>query len=145
MTADAPTAAIPPAPEAERLTLLVADDHAENLRLFGLYLRRAYDVVEAVSAEEVLQRLDETPVAAALLDLNYQGGMSGFELIAALRAHPRHARLPTIALTAHASPEDRTRCLDAGFDAYLSKPVLRADMLAAVEALLAQTGHRAAA
>lgn len=125
-----------------RPTLLVADDHVENLRLFGLYLRREYEVVEAVSAEEVLARLaeqtPEAPIAAALLDLNYQGGMSGFELIAALRADPRYAALPTIALTAHASPDDRTRCLDAGFDAYLSKPVLRADMLAAVAALLAQ-------
>lgn len=121
-----------------RPTLLVADDHTENLKLFVLYLRRDYDVVEATSAEAVLERLAEAPVAAALLDLNYQGGMSGFDLIAALRADPRTADLPTIALTAHASPEDRTRCLDAGFDAYLSKPVLRADMLESVAALLAR-------
>lgn len=119
-------------------TLLVADDHAENLKLFGLYLRREYHVVEARSAEEVLERLAEQPVAAALLDLNYQGGMTGFDLIAALRADPRWAGLPTIALTAHASPEDRARCLAAGFDDYLSKPVLRAGMLEAVAALLAR-------
>ena len=121
-----------------RPTLLVADDHAENLKLFGLYLRRDYEVVEALSAEAVLERLAERPVAAALLDLNYQGGMTGFDLIAALRADPRYATLPTVALTAHASPEDRTRCLAAGFDEYLSKPVLRAAMLETVAALLAR-------
>ncbi len=122
-----------------RPTLIVADDHAENLKLFGLYLRRDYEVVEVLSAEAVLARLAEGPVDAALLDLNYQGGMTGFDLIAAIRAHPQWNALPTIALTAHASPEDRTRCLAAGFDAYLSKPVLRAAMLEAVADLLAVT------
>ncbi len=123
--------------DAPRPTVLVADDHAENLQLFVLYLRRAYEVVAVTSAEAVLDRLADTPVAAALLDLNYQGGMSGFDLIAAIRADDALSALPTIALTAHATPEDRTRCLDAGFDAYLSKPVLRADMLETVAALLA--------
>ena len=122
-----------------RRTLLVADDHVENLKLFGLYLRRDYEVVEAASAEAVLERLAERPIDAALLDLNYQGGMTGFDLIRTLRADPRWAALPTIALTAHASSEDRTRCLAAGFDAYLSKPVLRAAMLEAVADLLART------
>jgi len=120
-----------------RPTVLVADDHTENLKLFVLYLQRDYEVVSVTSAEAVLEHLNRAPVAAALLDLNYQGGMSGFDLIAALRADPDLCALPTIALTAHATPEDRTRCLDAGFDAYLSKPVLRADMLETVAALLA--------
>lgn len=119
-----------------RPTLLVADDHVENLKLFCIYLRRDYEVLSATSAEEVLERLAAQPVAAALLDLNYQGGMSGLDLIRVLRGDPRWAALPTVALTAHASPEDRARCLAAGFDAYLSKPVMRADMLEAVADLL---------
>lgn len=124
-------------PETRPL-VLVADDYPENRRLFSLYLRKDYEVVEAASAEAVLERLAERPVVAALLDLNYQGGMTGFDLIRHLRADPVHNALPCLALTAHASPEDRARCLAAGFDEYLSKPVFRGQMLDALAVLLAQ-------
>jgi CheY-like chemotaxis protein len=121
-----------------RPTIIVADDYPENLQLFTLYLRKEYEVVTALSAEKVLERMAERPFDAALLDLNYQGGMTGIELIAAIRADPAISDTRTLALTAHASPDDRRRCLEAGFDAYLSKPVLKAQMLEALENLLAQ-------
>lgn len=121
---------------APRTTVLVADDYPENRQLFSLYLRNEYDVVTAASAEEAVERLAERPVAAALLDLNYQGGMTGFDLVRYIRTDPRLADLPTLALTAHAAPEDRRRCLASGFDAYLSKPVMKKEMLAAVQRLL---------
>ena len=123
-------------------TVLVADDYPENRQLFTLYLRKTYAVLAAASGEEVLQMLAacpaETPVQAALLDLNYQGGLTGFDVLTRIRADARWHALPTVALTAHASPEDRRRCLDAGFDAYLSKPVLRGPMLELVAGLLAE-------
>ncbi len=121
---------------SDRPTILVADDYPENQKLFTLYLRKVYDVIAVGSAEAVLDALVETSVDAALLDLNYQGGMSGFELIQHIRGDDQLASLPTLALTAHASPEDRRRCLDAGFDDYLSKPVTKAQMLDAIQGLL---------
>ena len=113
---------------APRPTLLVADDYPENCKLFSIYLRKDYEVVTALSAEAALARIQEGGIAAALLDINYQGGMSGLDLVRHLRADP--------ALAAHASPENRRACLEAGFHAYLSRPVLKAQMLTAVEALL---------
>jgi CheY-like chemotaxis protein len=125
-----------------RPLVLVADDYPENRRLFVLYLAKAYEVVEASSGEEVLSVLAacpaERPIEAALLDLNYQGGLSGFDLVRHVRADARWSGLPLVALTAHASPEDRDRCLAAGFDAYLSKPVFRGPMLETVAGLLAR-------
>lgn len=125
-----------------RPVVLVADDYPENRRLFVLYLTKAYRVVEASSGEEVLARLAACPAAepveAALLDLNYQGGLTGFDVVRAIRADARWCGLPLVALTAHASPEDRDRCLAAGFDAYLSKPVFRGPMLDTVAGLLAR-------
>lgn len=119
-----------------RPTLLVADDYPENRQLFSIYLRKAY-VVEAVeSGEEALDRLRTGAFDAALLDLSYQGGLTGFDVLREIRADDALADLPTLALTAHAAPEDRERCLNAGFDAYLAKPVTRVEMLEAVGALL---------
>lgn len=131
-----------PVADAPLPTVLVADDYPENRQLFTLYLRKTYTVLAAASGEEVLEMMaacpPETPVQAALLDLNYQGGMTGFDVLTHLRADPRWDGLPIVALTAHASPEDRRRCLDAGFDEYLSKPVLRGPMLELVASLLAE-------
>lgn len=122
----------------DRPTLLVADDLPENLRLFSLLLGKVYRVETAASGEAVLERLRAGGIDAALLDLNYGGRMTGFDVVAAIRADPALAHLPAAALTAHASADDRTRCLGAGFDAYLAKPVSRADLLATAEALLAK-------
>ena len=69
-----------------RPTVLVADDYPENCRLFSIYLRNDYEVVTALSAEAAFERLKEGDVAAALLDINYQGGMTGLDLIRVLRA-----------------------------------------------------------
>ena len=120
----------------DRPTLLVADDNPQNRRLFSLFLKRAFDVVEVASAQGVLDALDGQAFDAVLLDLNYQGGMDGLTLIRHLRQDPRWADLPAIALTAHASPEDRHRCMEAGFDDFISKPVFRDPLLEAVQSLL---------
>ena len=116
--------------------VLVADDVVANQKLFSLYLKKEYDVVVVGTAEEALAEVQGGAVDAALLDLNYQGGMSGIELIQRIRADARVAATPALALTAHASAQDRERCLGAGFDAYLSKPVMRDAMLQAVRDLL---------
>ncbi|MFN3597453.1 MAG: response regulator, partial [Rubricoccaceae bacterium] len=122
-----------------RPRVLVVDDTPENRRLFYFYLRREYDVADAASGEEALAALRALPADAVLLDLTLGAGMSGLETLAALRAEAALAHLPVLALTAHASPADRARCLAAGFDAYLSKPVLRGALLQAVADLLAPT------
>lgn len=123
----------------DRPTLLIADDYPQNRRLFSLFLKANYEIVEAASAEEVLERLEAQPVDAVLLDLNYQGGMTGMDLIGRLRQDPRWATLPAIALTAHASPEDRAKCIDAGFDDFVSKPVFRGPLNETVSALLVRS------
>ena len=117
----------------------------ENRQLFALYLRADYEVVTAATAEEALETLRGRRFDAALLDINYGGGMDGFDAIRAIRADADIAYLPTAALTAHVAPEDRDQCLAAGFDLFLAKPVRRAEMKDALESLLAKARVRQAA
>ena len=61
--------------------------------------------------------------------------MDGFEAVAAIRARERHtgSHIPVIALTAHAMKGDRLRCLNSGFDGYLTKPIRAGELFQAIE------------
>ena len=64
--------------------------------------------------------------------------MDGFQCTAAIREREKHggARMPIIAMTAHAMAGDRQRCLDAGMDSYISKPVEVGALLDAIDSLM---------
>ena len=109
--------------------VLVADDYPENRRLLYFYLRDRYEVLQAATAEEALEMLRTQRVDLAVLDLNFCDGMSGIDAIGQIRRDPALQHVRAMALTAYAYPDDRQRCLDAGFDAYLSKPVFKQGML----------------
>lgn len=124
-----------------RPTVLVADDYPENRRLLYFYLRDRYEVLQAATAEEAIALLTEHRAAGelidvAVLDLNFCDGMSGIEAIQAIRQDPLIADVRVLALTAYAYPDDRERCLDAGFDDYVSKPVFKAGLLEKLDGLL---------
>jgi CheY-like chemotaxis protein len=114
----------------------VADDYAENRRLLYFYLRERYNVVQASTAEEALEVLRAGGVDVIVLDLNFRDGMSGIEAIGHIRREPALAHVRALALTAYAYPDDRQRCLDAGFDAYLAKPVFKPAILEKLSEML---------
>ncbi|HYE96991.1 MAG TPA: response regulator [Rubricoccaceae bacterium] len=124
-------------PRAGRPLVLIADDYPENRRLLTIYLREHYDLLEAATAEEALDLLREHPVALAILDLNFCDGMSGIDAVQQIRCEPGLAATRVLALTAYAYPDDRDRCIEAGFDDYISKPVFKAALLEKVATLLA--------
>jgi len=120
-----------------RPVVLVADDYPENRRLLYFYLRDTYRVVQTATAEEALEVLRAGGIDAIVLDLNFRDGMSGIEAIGQIRREPALANVRALALTAYAYPDDRQRCLDAGFDAYLAKPVFKPAILEVLAELLA--------
>ena len=96
-----------------------------NQRLaVSLLEKRGHRVVVAGNGREALAALDDGPFDAVLMDVQMPE-MDGFEATAAIRAREAAtgAILPIVAMTAHALKGDRERCLEAGMDAYISKPL----------------------
>ena len=113
--------------------VLLVDDNALNVQVAAAMLERLGLAVDtAESGEAALERLDERRYDVVLMD-EQMPGMDGRETTRRLRAREDgDRRTPVIALTANADTGAEQRCLDAGMDAYLAKPVRRSDLRAAL-------------
>jgi signal transduction histidine kinase/DNA-binding response OmpR family regulator len=125
------------APEPQRRgRLLIAEDNAMNQEILLAMLEdTGYAVRLARNGRVALEMLDTEDFDAVLMDCQMPE-MDGFEATRRLRAREAERgarRLPVIALTANAIRGDRERCLEAGMDDYLSKPVGRDPLLAALD------------
>jgi CheY-like chemotaxis protein len=116
--------------------VLLADDNRTNQRLVELFLETDRHRVTTVSnGADAILKSAEQPFDLILMDVQMPE-MDGFEATAAIRERERTTgvRTPIVALTAHAMAGDREKCLAAGMDAYLAKPI-RPDDLASTIAL----------
>jgi CheY-like chemotaxis protein len=124
-------------PQLQGLRILVVDDEPDSRELVGTILEECEaEVVVAASVEEALRRLDAFEPDLLISDIAMPD-RDGYDLIRTIRerAHPDGARLPAVALTAHARAEDRRRSFQAGFDLHVVKPVDPAELLGVVATL----------
>ena len=126
------------APKPRRaLRVLVAEDNVVNRRLVTTLLqKRGHDVTAVANGRAAVQAIDTSARAFDLVLMDVQmPEMSGLEATQAIRDRERSTRrhVPIVALTAHAMQGDRERCLAAGMDGYLAKPVDGAELVATVE------------
>jgi two-component system sensor histidine kinase/response regulator len=127
-----------PAPAARPLHILVAEDNEFSARLMDqLIARRGHRVRLANNGREALALAEEGAFDLLLLDI-HMPELDGFGIIQAIRERERAAggHLPVIALTARSRKEDRERCLSAGMDDFLTKPVPAAALFAAIDRLV---------
>jgi PAS domain S-box-containing protein len=119
-------------------TVLIADDNEANTHHLEEYLKaHGFNVLISRDGEEVMRLCREVSPAVVLMDIQMPR-LNGLDAIRQLRAESATAHLSMVALTALAMPGDRERCLAAGADAYLSKPVRLSDVLEVVRALTAR-------
>ncbi len=139
--------------ESTKITgrILVADDSLDNQRLLSFHLRRAGADVELVAngreaVRRALESLNERrgPFDLILMDMQMPE-LDGYQATAALRA--RGWNRPIVALTAHAAPDERDRCIAAGCDDFAAKPIGRDSLLEGCTNWLARSAEsrRAAA
>jgi two-component system cell cycle response regulator DivK len=103
--------------------ILVVEDNERNLKLLRDVLEYAgYDVRVARTGEDGVTLAVKEPPDLVLMDLQLPG-IDGTEALRQLRASPRTADIPVVAVTAQAMKQDRERALEVGFNGYVEKPI----------------------
>jgi PAS domain S-box-containing protein len=138
VTADPVAPPHPPGRDQRHFKILLAEDNLVNQKVAVRFLeKRGHTVVVVESGRKALDAWQKQPFDLILMDVQMPE-MDGCEATAIIREQekPRAKHIPIIAMTAHAMVGDRERCLAAGMDDYVSKPINTADLFAAIERLM---------
>jgi signal transduction histidine kinase/CheY-like chemotaxis protein len=120
-----------------QLRILVAEDNVINQRYAASVLENeGYSAVVVGNGREALATMEREAFDLVLMDI-HMPDMDGFEATSVIRARERFTgkRTPIIAVTAHAMAGDRDKCLAAGMDSYVSKPIQKTKLLDAINSL----------
>ncbi len=116
--------------------ILVVDDFEDNREMYAEFLRFAgYRVEEATNGHEALQKAFQFLPDLIVMDLSLPG-MDGWEATRRIKADVRTKHIPVIAVTGHALAGHSKGALDAGCDAFVTKPCLPEDLLAQIQRML---------
>ena len=116
--------------------ILIVEDNERNLKLVRDVLQvKGHETIEAVTGEDGVRLAREYKPDLILMDIELPG-INGIEALRQIRANPDNARTPIIAVTASVMQQDRRLITEAGFDAYVGKPISLKEFLEAVRAAL---------
>ena len=117
--------------------ILVVEDNDMNMQLVEFLLEeKGYTIVKATSGEEALSLTRDGAAPDLILMDIHLPGIDGLSVVRAMKADARTARIPILALTAHAMRGDKDRFLEAGCDGYISKPIDVKTFLSSIEQYL---------
>ncbi|MBC7820279.1 MAG: response regulator, partial [Planctomycetaceae bacterium] len=132
---------------SNRFIILLAEDNAVNQRVaVRLLQKQGHTISVAENGREALRRLEQERFDLVLMDVQMPE-MDGLEATAAIRTQEKTTgqHLPIIAMTAHAMAGDRERCLEAGMDGYVSKPIQPKVLFDTIASVIAKSAARSAA
>jgi len=116
--------------------ILIVEDNEKNMKLVRDILQhQGHTTLEAVTGEEGIRLAVEQKPDLVLMDIQLPG-INGIEALRILRANPETAAIPVIAVTASVMQHDRKQIMEAGFDAYVGKPINLKEFLDAVRKAL---------
>lgn len=102
--------------------LLIVEDDLENQKFLFYFLKKHFRIEICDSAEMCYESLLKERPEIILMDISIKGYKNGLDLTKELKSHPSFSNIPIVCYTAHAYNEDRINSIDAGCDAYISKP-----------------------
>jgi two-component system, cell cycle response regulator DivK len=109
--------------ETDKGTILYVEDNPDNRNLIRRVLNaESYSVVEAISAEQAIEKLEVNHVDLILMDINMPD-MDGYTLTSKIKAIQKFSKIPIVAVTANVMRGDREKSLEAGCDGYIQKPI----------------------
>ena len=115
--------------------LIVDDDNRNVFALKAVLKAKGFNCISAIGMRDAFQLLNtEKDIKIILLDM-MMPDLDGYQAIPLIRNHESSGRIPIVAVTAQAMKGDRERCLEAGADEYISKPVNIDDLLKVMENL----------
>ncbi|MDD8025929.1 MAG: two-component regulator propeller domain-containing protein [Acidobacteriota bacterium] len=132
-------------PSHVRYSILLAEDNIINQKLAVRILEnRGHKVTVAGNGREALEVLEKGSFDVVLMDVQMPE-MDGFQATAAIRAKEKDGKghLPIVAMTAHAMAGDREKCLMAGMDDYVAKPLKPVDLFQTLERVVESRGREA--
>jgi two-component system, cell cycle response regulator DivK len=109
--------------ENKKGTILYVEDNPDNRSLIRRVLEAEdYAVVEAINAQQALEKLESNNIDLVLMDINMPE-MDGYTLTAKIKAIQKFSIIPIVAVTANVMRGDREKSLGAGCDGYIQKPI----------------------
>lgn len=117
-------------------TVLLVEDERLTVEYMSTLLRSHVHLRYAESAAEAWEVLEREHIDLVFMDISLSGEKSGLDITREIRTDSRLSALPVVAVTAHGFAHDRARCLEAGCDAYLLKPVGQEDLLDTIRTLV---------
>jgi two-component system, cell cycle response regulator DivK len=116
--------------------ILIVEDNEKNMKLVRDVLQaKGYATIEAVTGEDGVRLATERRPDLILMDIQLPG-ISGIDALRQLRANPETATIPAVAVTASVMQQDRKQITEAGFDAYIGKPINLKEFLDTVRAMV---------
>lgn len=110
------------------MTILIVEDDPHSQLYFTKLLAGLYDTAVTDSAADAWDLLHERTFDLVLMDISLKGDEDGLSLTRRLRSEESFEKLPIVAVTAYAFPDDRKRAIEAGCTDYLPKPVSSNDL-----------------
>ncbi len=126
-------------------TILIIDDDIDTLKLVGIMLeRKGFRILASTTGEKGLQLANKEYPDLVLLDVMIPD-INGYEIARSIRTNPATENTPIIMFTARSQVDDKVEGLEAGADAYITKPARPRELFAQVNSVLKRTPQRSSA